>query len=254
MIEWHVDEDYADKQEASCFASLDKTFALVGEQITSDTISEVIRVAVGSTRYYVKRYRARGLALRNLIGNSRAESEWKNLRRFTAWGIPTAPVVACGQERRLGTFVRGAIITEEITDTLDLRQFAQRHPELLRDRNGFRAISQQIARIVRTLHRHQFTHNDLFWRNLLIRNSSTEVFLIDCPNGAFWCGPVLSYRIVKDLANLDKLARQHLSGSQRLRFYLDYTGKRHLDDEGKRIIRKVLHAYHRRLMRKRIGL
>lgn len=254
MIEWHVDKDYADSEESSCFASIDRTFALVGEQITSDKISEVIRISLGSTRYYVKRYRARGLALRNLIANSRAECEWKNLRRFAAWGLPTASVVACGQERRLGAFVRGAIVTKEITDTLDLRQFAQQHPELLRDRNRFRTIGQQVARIVRTLHSHRFTHNDLFWRNLLIRPRTVEVFLIDCPNGAFWSGPVLNYRIIKDLANLDKLAREYLSGSQRLRFYLDYAGKSRLDDEGKRIIRKVLHAYHRRLMRKRIGL
>lgn len=252
MIEWHVDKTHADREEFSGFASLDSTFTLVGEQITSDKLSAVIRVSLGSTRYYVKRYRASGLALRNMIGKSRAECEWKNLRRFAAWGIPTASVVACGQESSLGVFVRGAIITEEIPDTLDLREYAQRHPELLRDRNGFRAISQQVAHIVKTLHAHRFTHNDLFWRNLLIRRPSAEVFLIDCPNGAFWFGPVLGYRIIKDLANLDKLAREHLSRNQRLRFYLDYAGKSRLDEEGKRVVRKVLHAYHRRRMRKGI--
>jgi hypothetical protein len=42
-----------------------------------------------------------------------------------------------------------------------------------------------------------------------------------CPAGTFWWGPFLRYRIVKDLACLDKVAKYHLSRTQRLRFYLN---------------------------------
>jgi hypothetical protein len=35
--------------------------------------------------------------------------------------------------------------------------------------------------------------------------------LIDCPNGDFWRGFWLKYRITKDLACLDKVAKYHLS-------------------------------------------
>ena len=114
MIEWSVDPAYAEGAAAARFASLDDTFAVGGEQITSDKVSEVLRVTIDATRYYVKRYRRRGFALRNALGPSRIESEWKNLQRFTDWGIPTAAVVASGQERRLGLFARGAMVTEEI--------------------------------------------------------------------------------------------------------------------------------------------
>lgn len=55
------------------------------------------------------------------------------------------------------------------------------------------------------MHDNRFTHNDLKWRNLLI-DDDDKLFLIDCPNGDFWRGFWLKYRITKDLACLDKVA------------------------------------------------
>ncbi|MNF03998.1 hypothetical protein D3C80_2034180 [compost metagenome] len=65
-------------------------------------------------RYYVKRYWAAGKGLRRWLGRSRVKAEWQNLKYFTQWGIPTAPVVGWGQERRAGAFHRGALITREL--------------------------------------------------------------------------------------------------------------------------------------------
>lgn len=254
MIEWSVNAAYGGRVARAGFASLDDTFAVGGELITSDKVSEVVRVTIDATRYYVKRYRRRGFALRNALGPSRIESEWTNLQRFADWGIPTASVVANGQERRFGLFVRGAMVTEEVAGTIDLAEFASKQPEQVRDRSRFDPLSRQVAHIVRSLHAHRFTHNDLFWRNLLLHAESGTMYLIDCPNGAFWWGPVLRYRIVKDLANLDKLGRVHLSRSQRLRFLLDYTGKARLDTALKQLIRRILRAHNRRQLRKRLGL
>ena len=254
MIEWSVNPAYAKRTAAVRFASLDDTFAVGGEQITTDKVSEVVRVTIDATRYYVKRYRSRGFAIRNVLGNSRVELEWTNLQRFSDWGIPTASVVANGQERRFGLFARGAMVTEEIAGTVDLVKLARTRPEQVRDRSWFDGLGRQVAHIVRKLHARRFTHNDLFWRNLLLQVETGKVFLIDCPNGAFWWGPVLRYRIVKDLASLDKLGRIHLSRSQRLRFLLDYTGKSRLDTDAKRLIRSILQAHRRRQLRKRLGL
>ncbi|MGL1834104.1 lipopolysaccharide kinase InaA family protein [Rhodocyclaceae bacterium SMB388] len=254
MIEWSVNAAYGGQVARAGFASLDDTFAVDGEPITSDKVSEVLRVTLDSTRYYVKRYRSRGFALRNAIGPSRIESEWKNLQRFADWGIPTASVVANGQERRFGLFVRGAMVTEEIAGTIDLAEFASKQPEQVRDRSRFDPLSRQVAHIVRSLHAHGFTHNDLFWRNLLLHGESGTVYLIDCPNGAFWRGPMLRYRIAKDLSALDKRARAHLRRSQRMRFLLDYCGKARLDADAKHLIRRILQAHSRRRLRKRLGL
>ena len=66
------------------------------------------------------------------------------------------------------------------------------------------------------------------------------MYLIDCPSGGVWWGVFLKYRVVKDLACLDKVAKYQLSRTQRLRFYLDYTGRQRLAAEDKQRIRKIL--------------
>ena len=43
-------------EAASAFADLPTVFALTGEAIARDPLSEVIRVECGGLRYYVKRY------------------------------------------------------------------------------------------------------------------------------------------------------------------------------------------------------
>ena len=67
-----------------------------------------------------------------------------------------------------------------------------------------------------------------------------NVYLIDCPAGSFWWGPMLRYRIIKDLACLDKVAKYQLTRSQRLRFYLQYRGRRRLSARDKRCIRRIV--------------
>ena len=109
----------------------------------------------------------------------------------------------------------------------------------LQDGAWVRGVSRQLAASTRVMHDHHFTHNDLKWRNLLV-NEKAELFFIDCPTGSFWWGPLLRYRIVKDLACLDKVAKRVLSRTQRLRFYLQYRGRDRLGARDKRRLRQVL--------------
>ena len=62
------------------------------------------------------------------------------------------------------------------------------------------------------MHDHNFTHNDLKWRNLLIDDQQT-LYLIDCPNGDFWRGFWLKYRITKDFPNLPAWIVKGVGGS-----------------------------------------
>ncbi|THF63145.1 heptose kinase [Pseudothauera nasutitermitis] len=251
MTHWTPARTQLDDAAAAAFATLDAVFALEGEPVASDPLSRVLRVTVGGRRYYVKRYhRAAKNPLRRWFGRSRAQAEWENLQHFAAWGIPTATLVGWGLERRHGAFHRGALITAEIPDSTNLETLAAHSPGLLHDRETFERISRQAARIARALHAHGFTHNDLHWRNLLYRQDSGEVFLIDCPTGRFWYGPFLRYRIAKDLASLDKTARRILRRTQRLRFYLHYAGHARLDAADKAAIRRIMHAFEHRLRRK----
>lgn len=237
MAGWKLEASFS--ALADSFGDLDKVFDLQGEQITKDAISEVIRVELAGVRYYVKRYRRAGKGLRRYLSRTRVKTEWRNLKRFAKWGVATAQVVAAGQERNLGAFARGALITRELAGTEDLAALANQQDARLRDPLWVRSVSAQVAAITRHLHDHHFTHNDLKWRNLLV-DQAGQVYLIDCPSGSFWWGPALRYRIIKDLACLDKVAKKQLSRSQRLRFYLQYRGRQRLDAADKQRLRKII--------------
>ena len=240
MPGWKLGAAYSDLAED--FGSLEAVFALQGESVTLDPLSEVIRVNRNGVNYYVKRYVGAGKGLRRYLGKPRVKAEWQNLKRFAKWGIPTAEVVAWGLERRGAAYARGAMITRELPNTEDLSVLANRHDPRLADRVWVDTVSRQLAAYTRIMHDKRFTHNDLKWRNLLV-DDEPKLFLIDCPNGDFWRGFWLKYRITKDLACLDKVAKYHLSATQRLRFYLQYRQRDRLDADDKKRIRHVVRFF-----------
>ncbi len=246
MIFWWFDQQ--DDIARRLFSSLDQVFSLGGERITKDPLSEVIRVEEAGVRYYVKRYagngknaRRRWYGLRQWLAPVRVKKEWQNLLAFKSWGIPTARLAAYGIERHWGGFRRGALVTEEIRDTSDLAKLALQNDARLRDRRWVGEVAAQVARITRRMHDAGFAHNDLKWRNLLVTHGERpQVYLIDCPSGSTWWQPFLSYRVVKDLACLDKVAKYHLTRSQRLRFYLDYVQHTRLTVGDKKRVRRIV--------------
>lgn len=240
MSSWQLAADYQMLQ--ADFGSLEKVFALEGERITHDPLSELIRVNRKGVNYYVKRYRNAGKGLRRYAARPRIKAEWQNLKRFAKWGIATAEVIAHGLERQAGAFVRGAMITREIPHSRDLADLAHNNSPLLNNPTWVKQVSSQVAYAARIMHQHGFTHNDLKWRNLLV-DDQVKVYLIDCPAGTFWWGPMLRYRIIKDLACLDKVAKYHLSHTQRLRFYLHYCQRSRLNAEDKQKIAKILRFF-----------
>ena len=237
MAGWTLNPAYAVR--AAEFASLEAVFALQGECITQDACSEVIRVAIGGVRYYVKRYHSAGSGLRCYLPRPRIKAEWQNLRHFSNWGVPTPALVAYGMERRRAAFVRGALITQELVGAENLWMLDHLGDQRLQDRRWVDRVSRQLAVATRAMHQKHFAHNDLKWRNLLV-NEAGDLFFIDCPTGSFWWGPFLRYRIDKDLACLDKVAKQVLTRTQRLRFYLQYRGVLRLTGADKRQLRRIL--------------
>lgn len=228
---------------ANQFGDLDAVFALQGQKITQDKVSDVIKVEYDRIQYYVKRYISAGKGIKRFIGRPRVQGEWENLQWFAQWGIPTATLIGFGFEKKWGLFHRGAVITQEIPNTIDLAQIADQ-PRLL-NVDLVKKISTQLAKFTRNLHAHQFIHNDLKWRNILIDNQQ-QVYLIDCPLGDFWNGELLNYRIVKDLKTLDNHAKKHLSRTQRLRFFLDYVNSPRLTVDNKQMLLRLLQRRSRR--------
>lgn len=240
MKHWHLVPEFAQGEAGYLFADLDAVFALQGEPVAQSSLCRVLRVSADGREYYVKRYAGLGKRpLRRLLDTPRVQTEWENLQRFANWGIPTAPLAAYGQETSNGRFLRGALVTAGIPGTTDLKQIAASGGVRLKSRRWWDGVSRQLAQATRIMHAHNFVHNDLKWRNLLADDAG-RLFLIDCPNGGFWWGPFLRYRIIKDLACLDKVAKHHLSRTRRLRFFLDYAQKKRLDAADKRRIRKIL--------------
>ncbi len=240
MSSWQLAAEYQDLD--ADFGSLEKVFTLQGERITHDPLSELIRVNRKGVDYYVKRYRNAGKGLRRYAARPRIKAEWQNLKRFAKWGIPTAEVIAQGLERKSGAFLRGAMITREIPESQDLAVLAYENSPLLQNGAWVKRVSQQVACAARIMHAHGFTHNDLKWRNLLV-DANAKVYLIDCPAGTFWWGPMLRYRIIKDLACLDKVAKYQLSNTQRLRFYLQYSQRARLNEQDKKQIGKIVRFF-----------
>lgn len=241
MTDWSLNPEYAVGPAAAAFESLAAVFALKGKVVTRDSLSEVILIQVGARRYYVKRYYDSSRYLRRFIGRPRVLGEWRNLLLFQSWGIPAATVVGYGLERRAGVFRRGAVITEELPNTTDLAELARRGDERLRNPRWVDHVSRQLARAARLMHSQGFAHNDLKWRNILVDDAPLgNIHLIDCPAGTFWRRPFLERRRIKDLACLDKVAKYHLSRSQRLRFYLYYCGRPRLEQKDRRRLRRIL--------------
>lgn len=238
MTGWTLNSDY--QQLQADFGSLEQVFALEGERITRDSESELIRIERDGVQYYVKRYRSNGTAWHAWLPRPRVMAEWQNLQHFVRWGIPTAVVVAFGMERKSwGRFGRGAMITRGLPDTDDLAMMSRQRDARLRDARWVAEVGRQIADFSRVMHEHGFVHNDLKWRNILV-DRQPKAYLIDCPTGGFWWGPFLQYRIIKDLACLDKVAKYQLSRTQRLRFYLHYRQQQRLSGQDKQQIRRIV--------------
>ena len=238
---WTVTRPYQQSASGETFASLDKIFALEGEQITQDRFSDVIKVNIADTNYYVKRYTSGGSGLRKYMGRSRIRAEWENMLLFHSLGVPAANVVAYGEECSFGMLKRGALITEEFANSSDLHRISSRWPELFKAKEWTDSVIHQIATSTRVLHENNFNHTDLKWRNILISlDCSPRIALIDCPAGE--TRPLFLARrgFIKDLACLDKMAKKVLSRSQRLKFFKIYRQTNKLNDQDKEQIRKVL--------------
>ncbi|MEQ9510384.1 MAG: lipopolysaccharide kinase InaA family protein [Alloalcanivorax xenomutans] len=225
------------------FDGLDAVFQLQGQVVSDGPMGDVVRLRRGERTFFVKRYRNGGGHLHNWIGTPRVQREWRNLDLFRRWGLPVPDVVGAGFRRRRGRFHQGALITVGIPDSTDLATLARSGAGCLRDRAWVAAVSDQVADGLRVMHARGFCHGDMKWRNILVTGTPPRVFFIDCPAGRFWFGPFLRYRVIKDLACLDKVAKHTLRRTQRLRFYLRYTGRSRLNDADRRRIRKVLRFF-----------
>ena len=228
-------------EEQRAFANFSVTKAHRGELINDSKTNFTQRVEIAGRFYYVKQYLRPGKYLRRFLGRSRVSKEWRNAGWFVQNDIPTPRRIAMGEGNRWFGSYWGVIVSEEAPQTIDLRKVYQNHPEMLQDRIWRRGVILELARTVAQMHRNRFIHNDLQWRNLLVGMSAPpRIYMIDCPAGRSIY--LLGNRrgVVRDLAFLDKMAKDALSRTDRLRFYLNYLGIDRLRGRDKKEIGRIL--------------
>lgn len=245
---WHHPDAFSHfKSDLSINEIFDKQATIISR---SDQ-SEIFSIQIDDKLYYIKRYfKTKGIL--SWFGCSRFKTEVKNQRWFNQMGIPSATLLAFGYEKVLFKTIRGYLITDGIMETHDLANIAANQPEFFQNKRCVQTLLSNTANILSRLHQHHFCHNDLHWRNLLIncQNNACDVFLIDCPSGHFMWGPFFKYKRLKDLANLDKVAPNFLSQTQRLRFFKYYLKINKLSNVDKVMIQHIFLHKQKRIKRK----
>ncbi len=247
-IDWHIIPQYQGSTLGKLFQHFNNAYDYEGEFITKSPLSQVYKVPIDGKNYYLKKYNISRKKIQRYLGQSKIQTEWQNLLWFEELNIPVAKVVAYGQETQGWITTRGILITEELVNTSDLANIADVYQQYLQKNEWVAQVSRQVARAARILHQHNFAHNDFKWRNIMVdfKADFPQIYLIDCPSGMKWYKPFLEYRIIKDLACLDKRAKYELSKSQRLAFYKDYAQCQKLSQKDKKRIRKILQFFHNR--------
>jgi tRNA A-37 threonylcarbamoyl transferase component Bud32 len=239
-VTWRLAPKVSDV-ERRAFANAEQTFKHRGGLINDSKTNFTQRVEVDGRFYYVKRYLRPGKYLRRYFGWSRVSKEWRNAGWFSKNQISTPRQIAMGEGNRWFGRYWGVIVSEEASQTIDLRNIYQSHPELLGNRCWRIGMLHALAKVVGLMHGKRFIHNDLQWRNLLVSISApTRIYMIDCPAGRSIY--LLGNRrgVVRDLAFLDKMASVALSNTDRLRFYLKYRRIDRLRGRDKKEIGRIL--------------
>jgi len=243
-ISWRILPDYQNTQLGHLFKNFNDAYAYKGNFVAG----RVYKMSIDNKNYYLKKFVMRKKVWVRFLSFSKIMSEVNNLLLFQRLGIPVAKVVAYGQERIAWIVQRGLLITEELVNCQDLIWIIDHSPHLLQQADWVQKVSHQVADATRRMHHYGFAHSDLKWRNIMvdIKADFPQIYLIDCPAGMRWFRPFLEYRIIKDLACLDKRAKYELSKKQRLAFYKDYAQCHKLMIKDKKRIRKILQFFHNR--------
>jgi len=203
-------------------------------------------------------------ALSRFLKPARSRSEKKNLQFFNKLGISACEPIAQGEYRAAwGLLYNCLLVTKEVTGSKQLDVFiddleASDEDKVVKDDLRLQII-KSIAGNLRKLHDHHFYHQDLKWRNVLVRRvgergEKIEVFWIDCPNGYFDRTRFLcrKHGVIKDIATLDHVAWKRCSIKERLYFLSVYTGLAIKDAKLKKFADEVL-SYRKRKGKRRPG-
>ncbi len=105
-----------------------------------------------------------------------ASNEWLAIKKLHQLGLDTLTAVAYGKRGYNPAAEQSFIITEELTDTLSLAQYAEQWPENPPAFSHKKAIIEKVAEVASTMHNHGINHRDLYICHFLLDISSGEAF------------------------------------------------------------------------------
>jgi heptosyltransferase-2 len=248
-----VDPEYQDGLAEAGLRSVEDVFGFdSARELVKDNLARFrsrlqFRIERPATELFLKRYdRPPAWAqLRNRLSRRKRKSfgvgEYEAAAELAAAGINTPKVVCCGEQRGVLFEKRSFIITERIGRAESLEQklpacFEEATgPESLKCRRDFIA---RLASFVRRFHDTGYRHRDLYLCHIFHGEDGT-LHLIDLAR-AFRPRLLGERYRVKDIAQLYYSAPgRHFSRTDRLRFYLCYTGRLKPTSKDKAFIARV---------------
>ena len=180
-----------------------------------------------------------------------AATEWWGMRELPRLGVPTATPVAFAERRRWGLEWEGFTVSAHLEGCISLEEFLSRNiaPVGRRsspERRFVRALSCELARIARALHRRGINHQDFYLGHLFIpaHQALTEpprLFLVDLQRLQRRRRLPTRY-LIKDLGQLLYSADgfPQFSRADKLRFLCFYLQERPLSPGGKALARGIV--------------
>lgn len=185
-----------------------------------------------------------------------ARTEWENIQSLQSAGIPTVKPIAFGERRCCGIETTSFTVTEELYDAEPLDVVWRRDYALPRSREQIRKkneLLKSMAALAQKFHAEGMNHQD-FYLNHFFLGSDDTLFLIDLQRVQRRPRSPRRY-IVKDLAQLNYSTRVYggFSNADRLRFFIEYSGCRRLNEKAKRLVHDI-HAKTERIARHDVKL
>ena len=201
----------------------------------------------GQKVFYLKRYHRSGWLGRlavalGLCSKSKGRQELVNIMRLQTAGLATLTAAAAGEA---GPEEGSFILIEELQGYQPLDDFLKdfldgsNRPKALRDK---RQLIKSLARYVRRMHETGIDHRDLYLCHFFVRGEqpAQSLRLIDLQRIKKSFGLRQRHGFIKDLAALNYSAdHAAITRTDRLRFALEYLGKKRLSWRERFFLRAV---------------
>jgi heptosyltransferase-2 len=253
------DEDYKTGLTELGLISIDAVFSFnAAQNLTKDNLPKHrsrLRFEINSppVTLFLKRYDSPPILvqLRNWFSARRRIScglfDLEPTIKLTAAGINTPKVISYGEQWGIFFEKRSFIITEEIPDAESVERRLPDYfnaPATIENLKLRRNFITQLAAFVKKFHETKYRHRDLYLSHIFYGDNG-RFYLIDLAR-TFKPGLFAERFRVKDIAQVYYSAQgRYFSKTDRLRFYLGYTGHSKLTRKNKVFIRKVINKTRR---------